>query len=688
MVEKTGTAGSAAQRAVRRGRPSKSHLNASKPSSCAEDSIERVLTLLRARTRHEFFHYKRATVQRRIERRIHARGLDSLAAYARHVEEDPGELDVLFSELLIGVSSFFRDPSAFASAGRHLRELVAQRPSDHVLRAWVPACSTGEEAYSLCILLHECIDGAKRPVEFRLFATDLDSGAIDVARLGIYPASIARHVTKERLARFFTLEDGFYQVRKEIRDLVVFAKQDVIADPPFTRLDLLSCRNLLIYFDTDLQKRVLPLFHYALAPSGLLFLGASESVGLDERFTPLDRKWRIYRREEAGPALGALFPVKPPAVAGTERGEPARSHGAALVPAIHHVFLRRLVPPSVLVRENGDVVFVHGQTGMFLEPAPGKPSRANIFSMARSGLQCRLDSVVRRAHDELGEVVERDVCIETNGRRVLVDLRATRLGEPDVLRGLVLVAFANAREQATLSSSSARFEDSARELEIELRHLKQHYEVAVQELTTAYEQAQSTNEELQSANEELGTSQEELHAVYGELQRVNQELQEKLDELARANDDMRNLLNGSDVATLFLDRELRVKRFTDQLPTIVPLLPSDVGRPIADLACCLQHPSFVADAREVLRTLIFVEAEVRSTSGRWHLMRILPYRTTENVVDGLVVTFVDITGLKTLQDDERRRQSRLANSPNAEIASGVTAELGSRPTATEMKGGR
>jgi two-component system CheB/CheR fusion protein len=653
------------------GRPEGAHWTGPAPPQ-----LQQIFQLLRGHTGHDFSQYKTSTVGRRIERRVNVHHFDSVKRYLRYLETNPPELDLLFRELLIGVTSFFRDPEVWQALGDPLRGLLEDKPDGYVFRAWVPGCSTGEEAYTLAILVRECLDRMKRTLGVQIFATDLDDLAIDVARAGAYSSSIARDIPPQSLERFFSSEDEGYRVNKQLREMIVFAPQNLIADPPFTKLDLLSCRNLLIYLDAKLQRRLLPIFHYALKPKGLLLLGSSESVGpYFELFTAVDKKAKIFRRSDlVSSAVVAEFPAASPElpVKGTSiRTTVAARSGGNIDQIVQRTLLKDLVPPTVLVHERGEVVHVHGRTGLYLEPAPGSQAGANIFNMARQGLQISLAAAIRQAATSEGEVILRGAQVRSNGGFIAVDLRARRLKEPESLRGLFRVTFEKAEDVASHGEATelGSLPDRIKDLERELEYAKEGHQGTVEELETANEELkstneelQSTNEELQSANEELETSKEEMQSLNEELQTVNAELQGKLDELSDANNDMKNLLNGTDIATVFIDGDLRIKRFTEQARKVIRIIATDVGRSIADLVSRLQYDRLIPDIREVLDTLVVKETEVRGEGGEWYLMRILPYRTTENVIDGLVLTFVDVTNIKTLQAEQDRLLDGLKDS--------------------------
>ncbi|HEY2951274.1 MAG TPA: CheR family methyltransferase, partial [Verrucomicrobiae bacterium] len=633
----------------------------------ADDALSepmlKIIILLRSRTGHDFSAYKPTTIRRRIEWRMNVHLYEAPQQYLHALQDNPHELDLLFKELLIGVTSFFRDAEAFAALGKTaLTELLGTRREDTVARVWVPGCSSGEEAYSLAILLRECAERMKKRFSFQIFGTDLDAQAIDVARTGVYPDGIAVDVSRERLARFFTREDSHYRLKQEIRELVVFAPQNVLKDPPFTKLDLISCRNLLIYLNAGLQQRLLSLFHYALRPDGLLFLGPSESVGeLRDHFAVLDKKARIYRR--AGRALALLSPAE--FTSGAAEAGPSPS-GAAEAPApeprltamFEKMLLGRFAPASIIVNERGDINFIHGRTGNYLEPPAGRPTN-NVMEMAREGLRLALASALRRAATQKREVVQTAVRVKTNGSFAMVDLAVSRIVEPEAIRGLFLVTIlpsvgARARPSRRNKSASASLAPArVAELEQELLCTKESLQSTVEELQTtneelksSNEELQSTNEELQSTNEELETSKEEMQSLNEELQTVNAQLQSKVEAYAQASDDMPNLLNSTAIATVFLDGHLRIRRFTEEARAVFNLIPSDAGRPISHLSSNLDYDRLAADAREVLRTLAARETQVPTREGGWRLVRIRPYRTTENVIDGLVITLIDITPTK------------------------------------------
>ena len=626
----------------------------------------KLLALLLARTGHDFTHYKKSTVRRRIERRMGMHRIATTAAYLRHAQDNPAEIDALHKELLIGVTAFFRDADMLEALAPVFQKLVVACPEGQAVRVWVPGCSTGEEAYSLAILLREAMDRAGKSITVRLFATDADVDAIAHARAGVYPAPSAANVSRERLHRFFADEDGAYRIIKTIRDMIVFAPQNLLSDPPFTRLDLVSCRNVLIYMDAELQDRLMTLFHYALRPGGHLFLGSSESIGgHDQLFQVTDKKAKLYMRKPGStqPRLTPRPAVIPPGRP-TEAMTAVASRQASLPHLASTLLLQTHVPPSVLVSERGDVVYVHGSTGPFLEQPQGQPS-FNVVQMARDGLKPDVEAVVRAANAQPDGAVERIARVKDGRGLRRTRLVARKVHEPEALRGLVLLQFeslpqGNGKDGKKGAAQAPRRGTRGAQLEEELLSTRQSLESTIEqlqasneELQSANEELSSMNEELQSANEELEISKEETQALNEELHTVNAELRGTVDDLSRTNDDMTNLLNSTEIATIFLDRALRVRRFTTHATRVIHLIPTDVGRPLADIMPKLKYDRLVADAAEVFRTLVPREVELESKEGGWFLMRLLPYRTAQEQIDGIVMTFVDVTKLRDAEDRAR-----------------------------------
>ena len=666
----------------------------------AQSALEKAIILLRTQTGHDFSAYKKNTFYRRIERRMGIHQIDKISAYIRYLQENSQELDLLFKELLIGVTSFFRDgsPRGITSTDRRrespapiprggpwedlrrsvLPSLLASRPAGHALRAWVPGCSTGEEAYSLAMVFKEAMAKVKPAKKFTLnvFATDLDKDAIDKARHGVYPENITADVTPERLKRFFVKVENGYRVGAEIREMVVFAPQSVIMDPPFTKLDFLSCRNLLIYLAPEMQKKLIPLFHYSLSPGGILLLGSAETVGsFTDLFTSLGGKTRLYRRNESalrGEPIEFPLSFAPASRAGTAASAETKAP-TSLQSLADQLVLDHYSSPAVLVNDQGNILYVSGHTGKYLEPAAGK-ANWNIFAMAREGLRYELTNAFQKVLRQAGTEQLHGLRIMTNDVEHFVNLTVQRLKEPEPLRGLVMIVFADVPAPLVMKASGrvgkqgkvvvhqARYSELERkyqQVSMELQTTREEMQTSQEELRSTNEEMQSTNEELQSTNEELTTSKEEMQSLNEELQTVNTELQAKVDELSRSNNDMKNLLNSTDIATLFLDNDLQVRRFTTQATKIIKLIPGDVGRPITDLASDLLYPELTTDAREVLRKLGFCEKPISTRDGRWFTVRIMPYRTLDDRIDGVVITFADITVAKTLEAQLRDKHATL-----------------------------
>ncbi len=636
----------------------------------ATAALDTILVLLHERTRHDLALYKSNTLVRRIARRIAVHGLDSMVAYVDFLRVNPHELDLLFKEMLIGVTSFFRDPAVWRDLQAKVLPGLMQRHAQGSgpMRAWVVGCSTGEEAYSLAMAFTEGLDSL--PVaahrELQIFATDLNADAIAAARSGRFAATIARDLTPQRLARFFSERPDGYQIDKRIRDMVLFAQHDVIMDPPFTRLDIVSCRNLMIYFGTTLQKRLVPLFHYSLRPGGALLLGGSETVGRAQSlFQPLEQTSRLYWRSDNGSAAGAVvFPThRRPATRSASQETPLphlHTPPANLQSLADQLLLQSYSPPAVLVNDAGDIVYISGRTGRYLEPAAGK-ANWNIHVMARPSIRAQLAVALRTALQDKTSVDLRALRLDDDATAT-VNITVQAVVQPKSLAGMAMIVFrdipAAPRRRGRRTKSAGDVDPGVSEelmrSQEEINALRQEMRASQEELQAANEELQSTNEELQSANEELTTSKEEAQSMNEELQTINVELQCKLDDLALAQSDMQNLLNSTDIATLFLDNQLNVRRYTEQIARVIHLREGDIGRPLSELASTLIYPDLHADVKETLRTLAFSEKQIASSDGHWFTVRIMPYRTLANVIRGVVITFVDITVAKELESRLRK----------------------------------
>jgi two-component system, chemotaxis family, CheB/CheR fusion protein len=621
-------------------------------------NIDKIIILLREQTGHDFSLYKKKTLFRRIERRKDIHQIDKIQSYVRFLQENPKETEILFKELLIGVTNFFRDPDVWES----LREkvfpsLISKFPNGHTMRAWVVGCSTGEEAYSLAIIFKETMGKyfPHKNITLQIFATDLDTDAIELAHKGIFSKNIINDVSPERISRFFLVEGENYRVSNAIREMVVFAAQDVIKDPPFTKLDFLSCRNMLIYFELELQKKLMPLYCYSLNVNGVMVLGASETLGSEnEGFKEIDSKLKIYQRSPTI-RLPELIDF-PSSFHRSKTPITAKRMSLKWVENIQtladQVVLQRYAPASVLVNNKGDIVYITGRTGKYLEPAAGK-ANWNIYAMARENLRQELPVAIRKATQSSEPVLLHKIKFDNNGKILLVNVTVQCIDKPDQLQGMIMLVFNDLPEEiefSKLKTVTGKRGSIARlkELEVELHRRFEELQVTREEMQTSQEELKSTNEELQSTNEELTTSKEEMQSLNEQLQTVNMELQCRVTDYEQANDDMKNLLNSTEIATLFLDRDLNIRRYTDLITKVFKLRHADIGRPFTDLVTDLQYPEIDTHARQVLKTLISNERAIATNDGRWFNVRIMPYRTLDDRIDGSVITFNDITAAKKM----------------------------------------
>lgn len=642
-------------------------------SPVSDKQLARVLLRLRASTGHDFSQYKKSTLGRRIARRMVQHGLADVVAYERYLNEHPDEVQALFRELLINVTRFFRDPEVFQFLKKAVLPLLLEnRAESEPLRIWVAGCATGEEAFSLAMLLRELADELRRELVVQIYSTDIDADAIAVGRAGLYPPNIAEDVSPERLRRFFIKEEKGYRVRKEIREMVVFALQSVIKDPPFTRLDLLCCRNLLIYLEPDLQDRLMPIFHYALKPGGVLCLSPSESIGShQDLFDPIERKFNIYRAKPSLASRRALLSSRiawAPESHTPELGVAGpRLREGSVAELARRALLQSFAPASVLTELNGDIVYVHGETGPYLRLAPGQPSH-NILDMARDSLQLELREALHQATAEGMPLPEREITVRDKDDLHTVALSVRVLHGPGAGHKLLLISFRAVQRPAVRrgarkskageSAEARRIEELERELVLSKQNMGamvEEQQASNEELQSTNEELQSTNEELQSTNEELETSKEELQSVNEELVTVNSELHSKVEQLTSMQDDMKNLLDNISVGAIFLDRRLMIRRFTHDAASVYRLVATDIGRPLADIRSQLKDVDLLADARTVLDTLVSVEREVQA-GDTWYLARIQPYRTMDNVIDGVVLTFNDVTERVHTIADRRARE--------------------------------
>jgi two-component system, chemotaxis family, CheB/CheR fusion protein len=638
----------------------------SEPESRNKSNLEKIIILIREQTGHDFSLYKKTTLFRRIERRKGVHQIEKIQNYVRFLQENPKEVGILFKELLIGVTSFFRDPAVWETLkGKILPALFEELPDGHVLRAWVTGCSTGEEAYSLAIIFKESLEKVKKhkKLSLQIFATDIDHDTIEIARKGIFSSNIVTDVSADRISRFFSPEAEGYRINTAIREMVVFASQNVIKDPPFTKLDIITCRNMMIYMEPELQKKLILLFNYSLNPRGIMLLGTSETLGSNsDGFKELDLQLKIYKRTHS-PISADLIDF-PSSFYHNKKQSAYNKIPSKAIENIQtvtdQILLQRFAPASVLVNKEGDILYITGRTGKYLEPVAGK-ANWNIYAMAREGLRKELPAIFRKALQNFEPVFLRNIKIGTNGGTQFVDVTVQQIDSPESIKGMVIVVFTdvpaiiehNVTTHVTGKRSSI---GRQKELEIEiqrcneeLQSLREEMQTSQEELKSTNEELQSTNEELQSTNEELTTSKEEMQSLNEELQTVNIELQSKVTDFLRASDDMKNLLNSTEIATLFLDKELNIRRFTDQVTNIFKLRNSDIGRPFTDLVTDLKYPDIDNHARKVIKSLTSIETLITSNDGRWFNIRIMPYRTLDDRIDGIVMTFTDTTIAKKLE---------------------------------------
>lgn len=622
----------------------------------SKSALDQIVIILRERTGNDFSLYKKNTIYRRIERRMSLHQLKTIALYARYLRENPQEQDLLFKELLIGVTHFFRDKDVWAQLKSiSLPALLANYPQGKELRAWVTACSTGEEAYSLAMTVMDVLDDIKPKGRFKLqiFATDLDEDAVNIARRGYYSANIEADVSPQQLTRYFVKDEQGYRINKQIREMIIFVPQNIIMHPPFTKLDILTCRNLLIYFEPALQYKLLPLFHYSLTQHGILLLGNAETIGsFTSLFKPINESIQLFTRiDNPSQKIDVDFPTRVFPIVSLLDNQPEsftemNTNITNLQTQADQIILQGYSPAAVLINTDGDIIYINGRTGKYLEPAAGK-ANWNIHVMAHEALQHHLDVAMKKAQEQVEPVIIKNLTLDT----VTINLTVQAITKPKDLCGLLMVVFTDVVKPAKSPRRKLGAAEQETKAELQQAHeqiqmLREKMQSSQEELKSTNEEMQSTNEELQSTNEELTTSKEEMQSMNEELQTVNAELQSKVDDLSWVNNDMKNLLDSTEIATIFLDNELHVRRFTAHVSHLFKLISSDVGRPLSDIYTNLNYLELEHNARMVLQSLSSIEEEITASDERWFKVRIMPYRTQENVIDGVVITFIDITESK------------------------------------------
>lgn len=645
----------------------------------SSDELTRILALLRARTKYDFRCYRNRMLRRRIERRMGLHQIEQMSAYLNLLREHPEEIKQLSRDLLISVTSFFRDAEAYhILESQVLPTLIQAKDNEAPLRVWISGCATGEEAYSLAMLLIEQLVAAQKSCRLQIFATDVDEDALETARQGVYPESIAADVSPERLARFFTRADDYsYRVNKQLREVVTFASQNLIGDAPFSRLDLISCRNLLIYLEPNIQTKVISLMHFALNEGGYLLLGPSETIGQQvDLFEPVSKKWRVYRRIGPNRPDRVDFPIaaaRDQKDLGRRLAESAGTRSTGFAELTQQLLLEDFAPAAVLINRKYEVLFFFGPSMLYLDQPTGEPTR-DLMLLARDGLRTRLRAAVHKAITEQQRVSVTGARIKRNSGYVAVHLTVKPVQTPNAAEGLLLVTFADeAMPAASRPTEPVTVDESlVKQLEFELISTREDLQSTIEELESSNEQLKasneevmSMNEELQSANEELETSKEELQSLNEELSTVNSQLQDKVEELEQSNNDIANLLSSTDIATVFLDLELRIKQFTPVTTKLLNLIATDVGRPLTDITPKFTDGDLVGDCHEVIRHLAPRETEVRTQDGGWCLRRIMPYRTLDNRIDGVVITFTDVSQMKQAAERMRRLATVLLDSNDA-----------------------
>jgi len=640
-----------------------------------QQALREIFTQLRIITGHDFSNYKRPTLLRRIERRINIRNLPDLPAYAAFIQQNPDEITALLKDLLISVTNFFRDKKAFDAIGTDvLPQLIQSKTSADQLRIWVAGCATGEEAYSLAMLCAEQTLNVMGAPKIQIFATDIDEGAISHGREGYYTINDAADVTPERLRRFFTKEGEGYRIRREIREMILFANHNFIKDPPFSHLDIVSCRNVLIYLNRSAQERVMETFHFALNSGGFLFLGSSESAdGATDLYSIFSREHHIFQsrkklvRSFPVPDSVPTFRIDPPRLAAGNNGNPEnRAIDRMTFGDLHQRLLEEYAPPSVVVNEEYEIIHLSERAGRYLQISGGELSQ-NLLKLVHPELRLELRSALYQATQRQSAVESRALKVNIGDRTETVNIHVRPvLREGDVAQGFILVIFERTEDEgATREVVLSSDEPVARQLEEELIRLKtqlrasiEQHEFHAEELKASNEELQAMNEELRSAAEELETSKEELQSINEELRTVNQELKVKIEETSLTSNNLQNLINSASIGTIFLDRSFRIALFTPAIREIFNLIPGDYGRPLSDITHRLDYDHLLRDAEIVLDRLLTIEREVHTTDGRVFMMRVLPYRTAEDHINGVVVTFIDMTTRKQAEEDLRASEEK------------------------------
>jgi two-component system CheB/CheR fusion protein len=647
-------------------------------------AIMKIFILIRNKTGQDFSQYKKSTINRRIMRRMNIHQIEEMSQYLRYLQENPSEIDQLYKEFLINVTNFFRDPEAYESLKQHaLKKMIQEKTDGDIIRVWVPGCSSGEEVYSIAIIIQELLEEIHKNLIVQIFGTDLDADSIKTARSGTY-TNIQTNITPKRLKKYFYKKDNLYIIKNEIRNTAIFSTHNVITDPPFTKLDFISCRNLLIYLENKAQEKVLSNFNYALKKDAILMIGPSENIGkFLDTFSTLDNKWKIFKCIKSNgiefdyTKTGTISYRQSPAYWDTQFA----LKDSKFIPAnlnVTTVAEKNLIdiyaPPSALINNVGDILYIHGHLGKYLEPSPGR-AHMNILEMANGNIKLGLSTAIQNAVSNNKELVFESLKVSDNDeKQQFIKLTVTPLKDPKAVQGLLIVSFEESNIQIDKKQTHIKLDPLSKSsnhllaIENELKLTKERLNITIEEMTTSNEELKSANEELQSlneesqsTNEELETSKEELQSLNEELTTVNTELQMRIDDLSHINDDMNNLFNSTEIATIFVDNELNIKRFTEETTKLIKLITSDVGRPLSDIVSRINYPEMVEDINQVIEKVTFKEKEVNTAEGEWYKVRILPYKTSQNVIDGATVTFMNISQIKNSQ---KKIQSALEYSEN------------------------
>lgn len=642
-----------------------------------ENQLQKIFQLIRTQSGHDFSNYKINTIVRRVTNRITVNHIANIEDYVLFLQNNPSEIENLYKDFLIGVTSFFRDKEVFKTIEKKIiPPLLEKCKEKQECRVWICGCSTGEEAYSLAILFREALEKSKQNIKVTIFASDIDQNAIESARSGLYSENALAGVSPDRITRFFIRKQNKYQLKKEIREMLIFAHHNVIKDSPFSKIDLITCRNLLIYMNSDLQKKIIPIFHFCLNNDGILVLGTSESVGeFNNIFSVLDSKNKIYKKKISNriPSSKLMFelPNSDKFNDLPKSAPPISTKKVINISSINDkILLNNYAPPSVIIDKNNDVLYFSGNTGIYLDPPMGEP-RLNILEMIKPGLKHLLETAIKKARAKKLEIFEQDIEINLNNLYHHIILKIKPIVSREIESGTLMIIFESVEKSIPRKDSKSlerRVKHKSKEfaLEKELLITREHLQAAISELEmsnediqTTKEEYQTSNEELQSTNEELETSREELQSLNEELITLNTELSSKIEQLSHANDDLNNLLTSIEIAAVFLDRNLKIKRFTPSATKIFNLIPSDIERPVTHLSSNIIYKNLVEDIKNSLKTLAVKTSDTQTTDGTWYHMRILPYRTVENIIEGVLVTFIDITDQKNTEEKLKKTNDHL-----------------------------